>query len=329
MGLTNGDITGTNYMDEETPIPGIEDESLQPIQDDEDVQMEDDVAAEAGALEEAPSIVLDTQVEGNAPGKRGRRLLNKAAEESQLSIPSPGRRRGRPPAVHRDPSLEPEQPTKAAKPKPQTKRSRKALRDASASRGPNAQIATRRQSFSKPPSRAGSMSRQSNVERHETPIEATDALITRSGRHSIKPLASWRGEKAVLEHPDFGTMGIIPGGIKEIIRTDEIIQRRPKKYSYRKARAKSARLDVVEEEDEEMEEWETETGVVNGSVMAWDAVEGQFIEDQLDEQGESCSRYLNAYRLLLCSYTNNPLRNRICRLSNRNARHQRGRIPLR
>lgn len=291
MGMTNGDVTINGYLDDDTPIQGIEDDSLPINQNQDDQEIEEETAAEPGAIDEEPSAIPETsQAEQKAHAnpkdkkkRRGRPSVTSNLEDSQLSISKP---RGRPPKVHPDAASEGGQ--SLSKGKAPSKKTKQPLKDVSPNRGPNAKL-PRRNSTSKAPSRARSQSRArtSIVVRSETPAEGSGALITRSGRHSIKPLASWRGERAVFENDTLDKNGRTLGGITEIIRTDEIIESRPRKYPYRKksGRSASVRLEDVEEEDGEMEDWERDTGVVNASVMGWDAVEGHFVEDQLDMQG--------------------------------------------
>jgi len=322
MGMTNGDITTNGYIDEETPLPGFEDDSMQidQNQNNEDEPVEEETAAEPGALGEEPSTIPETsQPEKSTPKKRGRPSLKANVENSQLSI-SATKPRGRPPKVHRDAPTE--ELANAKKTKGRPKKTAQPLKPVPAHRGPNAKISSRRNSTSKAPSRAGSIrpgARSLLIQRSETPAEGSGALITRSGRHSIKPLASWRGERAVFDSGIIEENGLTLGGIREIIRTDEIIEPRPKRPVGKRRKPK---LEEVEEEDEDMEDWERDTGVMTASVMAWDGVEGHFIEDQLDTQGSflDISIYPNPYIII---------RNRLRRLRNRNARHQRRRIPLR
>jgi len=284
-GLTNGDITNNGYIDEETPLPGIEDDSMQidQNQEHEDEPVEEGAAAKPGALGEEPSTIPETtQPEKPAPRKRGRPSLNANAEDSQLSL-SAAKPRGRPPKVHQDAPTE--EPTNTNKPKGRPKRTALPLQPVPADRGPNAKISSRRNSITKAASRSGSVrpgARSLLIQRSETPAEGSGALVTRSGRHSIKPLASWRGERAVFDCGIIEDNGLTLGGIREIIRTDEIIEPRPKRPAGKRRKAK---LEDVEEDDEDMEDWERDTGVMTASIMAWDSVEGHFIEDQVDTQG--------------------------------------------
>ena len=283
IGLTNGDMNSNGYIDDDTPIPGIEDESLQVDQGLDNEDIEEETALEAGVTEEEPfadrEISQVQESKQNPPKKRiGRVSTNANVEDSRLSD-SARRRPGRPPKVHRD--VPAEGANSVSNFKSPSQKTKQPLRG----RDPNPKVQPRRQSISKAPSRAGSRARSLIVQRSETPAEGSGALVTRSGRHSIKPLASWRGERAVFESGTLDENGLTLGAIREIIRTDEIIEPRPRKYPGRKKRAQSARLDDVEEEDEDMEDWERETGVISASVMGWDAVEGHFIEDQLETQG--------------------------------------------
>ena len=198
---------------------------------------------------------------------------------------------GKPPKVHRDSSAQPSTTTKG-------KGKKGALKPAPANRGKNAIISARTTPTKKVPRRTSSV-RPNIIARSQTPAEGEGTRITRSGRHSFKPLASWRGEKAVFETTDLAPEGPKMGAIKEIIRTEEIIEfRKPAKY--RRGRAQSKKLEDVEEEDEELEDWEREPGIMQGTVMAWDALESHYIEDQTESQGEQSRFYFDFSQSASC-----------------------------
>jgi len=106
---------------------------------------------------------------------------------------------------------------------------------------------------------------------------------TRSGRHSIKPVAWWRGERIDRDYE---------GGIQTIIRAEDVT---PPKRTYNRGAAgrKGGRrikreMGVIEEdEDEEMEGWEEDPGFRAGPVRTWDPDVGTGLEDPSNEQGGS------------------------------------------
>ncbi|KAK0385913.1 hypothetical protein NLU13_7088 [Sarocladium strictum] len=98
---------------------------------------------------------------------------------------------------------------------------------------------------------------------------------TRSGRHSYRPLAFWRGEAAVAEREDYDDMFqkdrhfVLPS-IKEVVRVEPDVapsKRAPRSKSRAKTKSKST---AAQEEDEELEEWETNPGTVTGEVVLWE-----------------------------------------------------------
>ncbi len=79
-------------------------------------------------------------------------------------------------------------------------------------------------------------------------------------------------------------------GIKEVVRVDEVIKPRPKKYrSYQRRpyRAKSPLADVEEEEEEEArrEPWETDPGIMIAQVMDWDPNTNKYDEGSTRDEG--------------------------------------------
>ena len=275
IGVTNGDVT-TNNDYEDTAMHGLEDDSEQMPQNDEDVDMVDQ--ADAGAEPEP--------IEDPKPLKKGRgRPPKNAGDDSMLSLP--GTPRGRRTKVHVDDDEEPQVGSSNAAPQ-KAKRAKKdkALKPVPAERGPNAKIRASSKPRGKMPSR--SISRSRFVQRSETPGNGENATITRSGRHSIQPLAHWRGERAVLSPGQVNNKVLTLGGIKEIIRIDELIDERPKKkYSYPRPRsgAKAPKLEDLEEDDEEQEPWEVETGVIHATVMNWDTNANHYIEEETEQKG--------------------------------------------
>lgn len=292
MGAANGDITTNGYVEEDTAINSIEDDSMQVPPNGEDTEMGD---AGAGAIDESMPLQEEPPEEPNPPKRgRGRPTTNRASDASVLSLSTATR--GRPPTVHRDTEDEQQaESSSTAAQKGKRGKKDKALRDVSAARGPNAKINSRSVSKAraKVPSRSASRVSISRViQRSETPGNGESGLVTQRGRVSIKPLAHWRGEKAIFDPGSVDksdrVLGRSLGGMTEIIRT-EIIDDRPtkKKSGYRRpaVRAKSRRLEDVEEEDEDKEPWELETGVLNATVMQWDSTTNHYIEDQTEEKG--------------------------------------------
>ncbi|KAL8829813.1 MAG: hypothetical protein Q9191_001792 [Dirinaria sp. TL-2023a] len=272
MALTNGDVTmnddttANGYANEDTPLPGIEDDSLTMPQNDAEALEGTMAGAGADEDEPEPSGTLENAATVPKPKRgRGRPSVNENFESSQISL-SAARPRGRP-RVHRDSSVRP-----AETPKGKGRGKRTALKPTPANRGPNAKIkALTTPTKKRSTSRSGSVrpsSRNNLILRSETPAEGSGALVTRSGRHSIKPLAGWRGERAVLAPTTIDEVGTTLGGFQSVVRTDEILE--PKK------------LEDVEEEEEEMEDWERDTGVMTGTVMGWDGVEGSYNQDEVE-----------------------------------------------
>ncbi|KAG8526357.1 uncharacterized protein KY384_000350 [Bacidia gigantensis] len=124
-----------------------------------------------------------------------------------------------------------------------------------------------KQSFS----RAGSAA-PSFIQRSETPATDSGAITTRSGRNSIKPLASWRGEKVIFSQPS--SRDSLPG-ILEVVRTDEIMPPPRKRVgNFRPGRRRGRQgtaqpLEEIDEEDSDLEPWEAETGIQRAQVMEW------------------------------------------------------------
>ena len=242
---------------------------------------------------EATSGAKETRQQKRKPGRAPRAVMIDPNEsQTSASMPAPATpRRGRPKKARNDISRgeETEQPA-ASFPAPdlpgKSKGKKPTERDAKMK-----DKATKKLSDKPSSIRARSASRSRFNPRSETPANDNGALLTRSGRHSIKPLAGWRGERFV-----FGTRTVdsLPG-IKEIVRVDEVVEERPKqKYRYKKSqsRAKSQR-EEEDEDEEEKDDWEREEGIMHANVMDWDPSTGKFSEDNTWEQGSmSCGKRL-------------------------------------
>ena len=141
-----------------------------------------------------------------------------------------------------------------------------------------------------PPQRDGRpQPRSLQILRSETPADDEGARTTRSGRHSVKPLAFWRGERFVYGEGHLDGKRLSLPAIKEIIRTEDVEVPRPKRSAYKRARPQRRHQldDLMEEEDEEMEPWETETGIVRAQVVQWDPITGRGDEERIEETGTS------------------------------------------
>ncbi|KAL9131979.1 MAG: hypothetical protein Q9217_000188 [Psora testacea] len=156
-------------------------------------------------------------------------------------------------------------------------------------RDPNARPKTAK-AHGKPPSRGGSVAPRAGpytVARSETPATDGGALTTRSGRTSIKPLASWRGEKAIFGQRQ--SSDLLPG-IQEVVRTDEVMpppKKRAGGYRPTKKRLRSQALEEIEEEEEEekeeLEPWEADRGIQHAMVMQWNPDLGKYDEDNTEQ----------------------------------------------
>ena len=257
------------------------------LEEDDTVQQQHGFEPEEGQIDE-PEAISGAQEVKEPKRKLGRapKAMMVDPNESQMSLamPAPATpRRGRPKKVRTD-IFRDEEAEQPAAPLPAPAQTNKGKGKKPTERDPNIQMKATKNASDKPSSvRARSASRSRFNPRSETPANDNGALLTRSGRHSIKPLASWRGERFV-----FGdrTADSLPG-IKEIVRVDEVVEERPKqKYRYKKSkpRAKSP-LEEVEEEDEEKDDWERDTGIMHANVMDWDPNAGKFNEENTWEQG--------------------------------------------
>ena len=334
IGDMNGDVTTNGYVEEDTAMNSVEDNSMQIMRNDDDVEMEDGAI---GGMDESLPVQEDLPTEPHPPLKkpgRGRPPKNRPSDASVLSL-STATTRGRPPTVHRDPDNEQTESTATTTQKGKRGRKNNALRDVSTARGPNAQIRPASKTRGKASRSASRVSLSRFVQRSETPGNGEGALITRSGRHSIHPLAHWRGEKAIFEPDHIDQTGRTLGGIKEVIRTDEIVETRPRKSGYRRPRprAKAQKLEDLEEDDEDKEPWEVETGVINARVMAWDSSANHYIEEETEEKGTYFIGLLKLPMSWIIVYGHFFLtlayRNRLCQQFHRDARHLWRRIPIR
>lgn len=283
----NGATTtnGIDYDDEEL-LPNGDDQIMFDQSLDHGALGEDYNEQQAKGLGDEDSEMVEQGPKlGAKDGKRkgGRRAPTAvilAPAESEVGTP----RRGRPPKkskppVFRDPDAGPAAaPSKIAgnirKPPPKQ-------------RDPNTKI-TNRGSTKSPSIRSASIGPRSTfLQRSETPANDDGALVTRSGRHSFKPLKSWLGEKFTMGDR---TVDALPA-IKEVVRVEEVIEPRPQRSGHRKPkrRVRSQLSDVEEEEDEEdgKDDWELDDGIKVAEVMDWDPDTNKYDEGNTREEGTS------------------------------------------
>ena len=286
--IGESNTNGIVYDENDSVLPNGDDPPIGESTLEQGILEEDSIQPQPQASEPDESHVAEPEATSGAkeatkqkrkPGRAPKAVMvNPDESQMSLSMPAPATpRRGRPKKARNEivgdeETEQPDQPGKAKAKKP-------------TERDPNIQTKATKKVSDKPSSiRARSASRSRFNPRSETPANDNGALLTRSGRHSIKPLATWRGERFV-----FGsrTADSLPG-IKEIVRVDEVIEERPKqKYRYKKSssKAKSRLEEESEEEDEEKDEWERDAGIMHANVMDWDPNTGKFIEDSTWEQG--------------------------------------------
>ncbi len=255
-----------------------------------------------------PAVVEKPDVRPTAAkneGKAGHRPASVDLDLSQPSVSAAIPRKGRPSKKTKLPVLqdndtenimEDERPAKRPKNgsvnnTPQIGRPKK-TKPSPSKRDPNAKITSIKQLKTNPvPLESQNINdrpkpRGLYIMRSGTPAEDDGSRTTRSGRTSVKPLAYWRNERIVYGEDEAGTKEryLLPT-IKEVIRTEEVEQPRPKKAKGRsKAAGRSRRLEDVEEEDEDQEPWEAGEGIMRGLVRVWDSAPG-LSEDDEDENG--------------------------------------------
>lgn len=263
-------------------------------QDDSNIEGEQGALIDPEPLNEA--VEQPTPVSSEEPRKSASVAQMGDPDESHNSVSAPapttGRRRGKSkhnkPEVYEDPHVE-------SVAKPLKQRGAAASKKAPKERNPNARPKPAAKPTSKTlPVREGSAGPKGGtylVQRSETPATDNGAVVTRSGRASYKPLASWRGEKAIYgQRPDWET----PAPITDIIRTDEIqIAPQARRKPTRKAPAKSELEEIEEEpEDQDLDPWETETGIMHAQVMRWDQQAGKYDENDPEEAGTLLSNFV-------------------------------------
>lgn len=235
--------------------PEATEEALPVLIEDEAVAVEPEVEQEAGqeADEDEQPIVADEDDGG----------LEQESEEAQGMIK---KRRGRKPALSRKDS------NTKMKPPPRPK--------GNAAQG-NHKTASNQNDKTVP--------RSLYVSRSETPAQDAGAQTTRAGRNVLKPVAFWRGERIVYGDGSLDGSNLTLPGIKEVIRTEEVVDPRPKKGGYRRHKPTSRKeggQEEDEEDEDEREPWETETGIVRAQVLQWDSITGRYDEENTEEAGK-------------------------------------------
>lgn len=308
--VVNGAETTNGQMYDDTAPPGIEDESLQMTQADDDQEAaENDYFAEEQEQDQSASIEPEPEPapEPVAKSKKRRDRPSKVEkldiDESQLSVApeKPVRRKGRPPKkakteVYQDEEGQGQPESSRVMEQATPVKKAKAAKPAPSMRDPNAKMKAAPRTKEKqppvkpmppPPQRDGRpQPRSLQILRSETPADDEGSRTTRFGRHSVKPLAFWRGERFVYGEGHIEGKELTLPAIKEIIRTEEVVVPRPKRPAYRRpGHPQRRQLEDLEEDDEEREPWETETGIVRAQVMQWDPTTGRGDEERIEEAG--------------------------------------------
>lgn len=124
-------------------------------------------------------------------------------------------------------------------------------------------------------------------------IDERSLTTTRSGRHSFKPLAYWRGEKVVTEQERVqdpqSHRPFIVEAVSEVVRVDQTPPR-PRKSKAGKKRQNTTRRQMREYslEDEEVprEPWEKKPGIIMADVYEWTPELEDRVPDSDDEMHE-------------------------------------------
>ena len=241
-----------------------------------------------------------------APKRKGRPPKTKAKEPNDSQAPTTGSKRKLSKTVEQEVQVDGEEEMQGETPRPAkrakgrsvsatpSEAQRKGRKPPPAERDPNARITSAKgkaraspveigSAFKKPPR---PKPRNLQVLRSETPAEDEGAHVTRSGRTSVKPIAYWRNEQLLFDSGKIdGSARVLPG-IREVIRTKEIYEPRPK---VRRAPGRSrqrSQLEDLEEEDEDQEAWELEEGVFHAEVMQWDPVAQRGDEQNIESLGK-------------------------------------------
>ena len=244
--------------------------------------------------------------------KRKERAPSSTIDESQMTQevvkPKAGKPKNPQLEVFRDEDDEvhskPSKPAKRTKITP-TQGKRTFAKPPPSERGPNARIISTKKSKSKGPSaddgdlmpiRNQPGVRSLYVSRTETPLEDSGARVMKSGRTSVKPVAFWRNERIVYGERYLDGGNVLLPGIKEVIRTDEIIEPRPRRPPGKRRGATSKRHpteDIQEkEEEEEQEDWEQDPGILPADVVQWNPQHRRGDPEDIEEIGNAIDSVL-------------------------------------
>jgi centromere protein C len=270
------------------PEPSTEDEEesvveQEPTADEESIIYEPPAAKAKGRRRSAGS--KNVPVHKNKPSADKEEPVFKAQEKISKPKANP---KSKPPPSERDPNAKIESAKKSSIPvvDPVRSPSKAASEGASVT--------------STAPKRPG-VGRSLQILRQGTPMEDSGVRTTRFGRASVKPVDWWRNERIKYD----------PHGNKQaIVRAEEV---EVPKLAKRAHKQRKREMSVVEEDEEELEDWEIEPGILTGLVTGWDEEVGVAMQDE-EEQGMKSESWLSN-PLSLCAYGENrscvrPVRHR-------------------
>lgn len=142
--------------------------------------------------------------------------------------------------------------------------------------------------------------KSSHVIRQGTPMDEPGAHVTRYGRASFKPLAWYRGEG--VRWSQRSSRDELPG-VQEIVRVEDNLQlplRRPKKPGRKR---KGSAMSTVEEEEEDLEDWEQSDGFLMGTAIGWDS-----IADDVTNEDEDLCMFFKKFTFLFMEYLVSSIR---------------------
>jgi len=222
-------------------------------------------------------------------------ILAPSINDSSLVAPKRGRGKPKGPKVKVHQDVEDE--TSLQRPSKKAKTAAAAPQERSANvmappalrpgKTPSTEPAAGRSATLSPSKRAGA-ARSLTILREGTPAEDPGLRRTRSGRHVIKPLEYWLGERGERD-PDGTLVGIVRAESVDVAPRPHA--RRPRPAARARRPRDDAALGVIREAEEgyglddvELEEWEEEGGVIRGFVRTWDATLNAADETDMREQ---------------------------------------------
>jgi centromere protein C len=207
------------------------------------------------------------------PGKRGRpKRKSDATEENDDREPPTKKTRRSLEGPKAAPNGKSKKAAAAEKPKP------KPTTAAGKGRPKKTNLATISENESPAVQRGPPMPRNNRglvILRRETPMDSNGFKQTRSGRNSVRPVAYWKNERIEYSEDEnvyYNGGNFLLPKIKGVIRADEVEETRPKrshKPSKSKSKNRAATVESEEEEDD-IEPWETEPGRLVGEIREWD-----------------------------------------------------------